>query len=134
MKPRLDFRSVEVFRPYANEFPEELLSAEQMSDTSIAAWAAAEMVRIAKLDGYIAGIYALDRTSDAHWFHLHGVIVAHPQRHRGLGTWLTGHAIGVAESKGGRHLTLPCAGGSRCFAHMGFVPHDGSLRFDLIPE
>ena len=134
MKPKLNFRTVEVFRPYVDAFPEELLLAEEMPEALITRWTEAEIVRVAKFGEYVAGIYALDRTPDPYWFQLHGVIIAHPQRHRGLGTWLTGHAIGVAESKGGRHLTLPSAGGSRCFSRIGFVRHDGGLRFDLIPE
>ncbi|MEM7077288.1 MAG: GNAT family N-acetyltransferase [Pseudomonadota bacterium] len=134
MNERLAFiRSVEVFRPYNNEFPGELLWDQGVDDARLDIWADAAIVRIAKQDEQILGIYAMDREGSAA-FHLHGVIVAPPARRRGLGRWLVGHAIGVAESKGGRYLLAPVAGASRMLSRIGFARTADGLRFDLLPE
>ena len=109
--------------------------------------ALAEILRVAKLAGDIVAVYAMQRRGNT--FHLFGVVVAPSVRKQGLGRWVTGHAIGVAESKGGRHLTLDNGGSSRCFSRMGFkrMPEDsgrdsagnklrvaGILQFDMIQE
>ncbi len=129
----MNFRDVEMFRPYANEFPEALLLDAGADETCLARWQSAEMVRIAKIDDEIVGCYAMDRGEGLE-FRLHGVVIAPAQRKQGLGRWIVGHAIGVAESKGARHLHLTELGGSRCFERMGFVRAGTGARFDLIPE
>ena len=139
----MNFREVDMFRPYANEFPEELLQPVSRlakllwqagaDATCVARWQEAEMLRIAKIGEDIVACYAMDRGSEL-TFVLHGVVVDPAHRKQGLGRWVVGHAIGVAESKGGRHLSLPAARGSRLFERIGFVRDDGDLRFDLIPE
>lgn len=129
----LAFREVEVFRPYANEFPEHLLWDAGADETCVERWQAAEMVRIVKYHGEIVALYAMDR-DDVTTFRLHGLVVTASWRKQSLGRWVIGHAIGVAESKGGRHIVLPATGASRCFAHIGFIAADGGWRYDLIPE
>ncbi len=129
----MNFREVEMFRPYPNEFPEALLLEAGADEACLNLWLAAEMVRIAKISDQIVGCYAMDRGEDLE-FCLHGVIIAPASRKRGLGRWVVGHAIGVAESKGARHLRLAQVGGSRCFERMGFVRDGAGARFDLIPE
>ena len=126
-------RQVEVFRPYTDEFPEHLLLAEGADDQCLTLWAEAEMLRVAKRGEEVLGAYAMVRL-DTERFLLHGIVVAPPVRHQGLGRWLTGHAIGVAESKGGRYLELADTGGSRCFARMGFERAADSFHFAMIPE
>ena len=133
MAVSMNFREIEIFKPYANEFPEHLLTDAGAADEVVEQWQAAELLRIAKRGESILGMYAMHRV-DKESFHLSGVVVDFPQRHQGLGRWLTGHAIGVAESKGGRHLFLPSVGGSRCFTHMGFQRRDEGFYFDMIQE
>ena len=55
-------------------------------------------------------------------------------RRQGLGRWLVGHAIGVAESKGARHVLVASAQGRRFLRQIGFTEDPSGLRFDLIPE
>ncbi len=126
-------REVEVFRPYSNEVPEDLLWAENFSAATVERWLAAEMIRIAKRDDTMLGVYAMDR-GDGLSYLLHGIVVAPAWRKQGLGRWLVGHAIGVAESKGARQVRISELHGRRFFGLIGFVPDGEGLRFDLIPE
>lgn len=143
----LNLRAIEVFKPYSNEFPEQLLIDAGSSDSQIERWQAAPIVRITKLDEEIMGVYAMARDEvpgvNGLRFELYGLVTAPNVRRQGLGRWLLGHAIGVAESKGGRHLWIDQTGGSRLFSRVGFVPvqadgvaktASGMLQFDMIPE
>ncbi len=131
----LNLRDVEVFKPYTDEFPEHLLLAEGVDDDLLDRWIHAEILRIARYEGEIVGVYAMDRrSSEQTQFDLHGIVVERGTRRRGLGRWLTGHALGVAESKGGRTVWLKSPGRSDCFRRMGFVDIADGLRFDAIPE
>ena len=127
------FREVEVFRPYPNEFPDHLLWDAGADETCVEQWQAAEMVRIVKYCGEIVALYAMDR-DDTTIFCLHGLVVAASWRKQRLGRWVIGHAIGVAESKGARHIVVPATGASRCFARIGFNAEGRGWRYDLIPE
>jgi len=129
----LRLREVEVFKPYANETPEELLWAENMLEEEVAIWLSAEMLRIAKLGNEVLGVYAMDR-GDGTTYELRGVIVARGWRRQGLGRWLVGHALGVAESKGARHILFPSDRARRFFTRIGFCSQAQGQRFDLIPE
>ena len=129
----VNLREVELFRPYSNEFPENLLWDAGADETCVARWQSAEIVRIARYQDELAAVYAMDRPEPTQ-FILHGLVVAQPLRKQGLGRWVVGHAIGVAESKGGRHIQLPASGGTRCFSRIGFVTDGSGWRFDLIPE
>ena len=141
----MNLRDVEVFRPYDSEFPEAMLELAGASDACIENLRAAEIVRVAKRGDLVLGVYAMSR-KDMQCFEVLGVMVDAPHRHQGLGRWLMGHAIGVAESKGARWVKLLNSGTSRCFTRMGFYPADDTdgapgtgersraLRFDLIQE
>ncbi|MEM7096692.1 MAG: GNAT family N-acetyltransferase [Pseudomonadota bacterium] len=136
---KLNLREIEVFKPYANELPEQILADEGLSDADIDRWLDAPILRIAKRNEESVGVYAL-RQEDEHRFELFGVIVTPPIRRQGLGRWLIGHAIGVAESKGGRHIWIGHPGSTRCFSHIGFSPvsgyhgRDRAVQFDMILE
>jgi len=127
------FRELEVFQPYTDEIPHELLWAEGLGESEVESWLSADTIRIAKLADRVMGIYAMDH-GDGTTFILHGVIVAPAWRRQGLGRWLVGHAIGVAESKGGRHVAFPGTHGLTFFAGIGFQAQPRGLRYDLIPE
>ena len=125
-------RDIEVFRPYSNEIPEELL-IDHFDQRTAALGLAAEMIRIAKLGEQILAVYAMDRGDGATYL-LHALAVAPSARQRGLGRWLVGHAIGVAESKGARHVLVKVKQGGRFLRRIGFVEDPRGMRFDLIPE
>ena len=129
----LNLREVEVFRPYANEIPEDLLWSEDFTAGQVDTWLNAEMVRIAKRADDVLAMYAMD-CGDGETYVLHGVVVSPGWRRQGLGRWLVGHAIGVAESKGGRHVLFPEDRAKRFLGHVGFVDDQRGQRFDLIPE
>jgi|GEM_PF-498868 len=117
----LVLRDVEIYRPYGNEFPADLLWDADADEALVSRWEQAELVRIAKIGERVLGMYAMNR-QDKIRFHLLGVVIAPSVRRQGLGRWLVGHAIGVAESKGGRHVLTPTAT-TRMFAHLGFRPN-----------
>ena len=71
---------------------------------------------------------------DSVTFELFGVVVHPSVRKQGLGRWLVGHAIGVAESKGARHVRFAQKKATRFFGNIGFVGEETGQRFDLIPE
>ncbi len=129
----LNLREVEIFRPYVNESPEDLLWAEGVSDEQVQAWMSAELVRVAKLGAVVIGMYAMDRGQKLD-FILHGVVVEPSWRKQGLGRWLVGHALGVAESKGGRHVLFPGEIAGRFFSYIGFEAESRGQRFDVIPD
>ena len=129
----LNLRKVEVFRPYDNETPEDLLWAEHLPEAQVDRWLSAEMVRIAKLNEEAVALYAMDR-GDGETYLLHGLVVDRSWRRQGLGRWLVGHAIGVAESKGGRHVLFPQRRAKRFLSLIGFVEDPRGQRFDLIQE
>ena len=131
MTAKLNLREVAVFRPYPDEFPDELFSVlpHALEDRI----AHSEFVRIAKVGRETVAAYAMDRGSDQ-GFVLHAIVVGEPWRGRGLGRWFVGHAIGVAESKGARYLVIPDASNSRFLDGLGFFATSVGQRFDLVPE
>ena len=129
----MNLREVEVFKPYSNEFPEEMLLAEREDEAFVDAWLNAEILRVGKRGEEVLGVYAMNRIDSVN-FELLGVIVSQRVRKQGLGRWLVGHAIGVAESKGGRYLHLKQTGSSRTFVNVGFVKDKDQWTFEMIQE
>lgn len=129
----LNMRQIEVFRPYDNEFPESLLLAQDATEACLESWLQSEILRVGKLGTQVLGCYAMNRLSELE-FNLLGVAVEQQVRKQGLGRWLVGHAIGVAESKGGRRVLLAQTGSSRCFSHIGFVRAASGWLLELIQE
>jgi GNAT superfamily N-acetyltransferase len=132
-RPRINFREVEVFRPYPDEAPDDLFALAGLNDADCERCVTAQFVRIAKLDAEVIGAYAMEPESSARYCLL-AIVVSESQRRRGLGRWLVGHAIGVAESKGARQVVVPYIHRREFFARIGFVPEGEGLRYDLIPE
>jgi GNAT superfamily N-acetyltransferase len=62
------------------------------------------------------------------------VMVLEPYRRSGVGRWLVGHAIGVAESRGGRQLLALLAGPGDFLPGLGFQGQPNDYRFEMIPE
>jgi len=94
---------------------------------------AAEFIRIAKNQQKIFGIYELDR-SDKGVFVIRSLIVDQANRRKGIGRWLLGHAIGVAESKGGRQLLLRSQLSKAFFLKFDFYEEETNLKYDLIRD
>ena len=129
----LSLRDFEVFRGDPAALPEAMA-------TALATIAPApEVLRVAKLGERIIGCYAMNESTpiddqSARSFSLAMVIVEPNYQGNGVGRWLVGHAIGVAESKGGRHLEARLSGPADFFRGLGFHVTDDGFRFDMYPE
>jgi GNAT superfamily N-acetyltransferase len=131
---------VHIFRPYPDEVPWELLAAAGVDEAVLAAVLDLDFLRVAKHRGRIIGAYGI-RPQTATRYELVVLIVAEGYRRQGLGRWLLGHAIGLAETKGGREIVTRWGGregrdrgAERFLARMGFEPDDAGLRLVLTPE
>ena len=129
----LNLREIEIFRPYNDEFPEPLLLEANATEACLTQWQNAEILRIAKRREEILGCYAMVRLNEVE-FHLFGVAVQHKVRNQGLGRWVVGHAIGVAESKGARQISIDAIGSSRCLQQVGFERGEDKWTFCMIQE
>ena len=129
----IDLRDFEVFRGDPAALP------GSMATTLATIAPAPEVLRVAKLGERIIGCYAMHepRIIDdqvAQTFVLAMVMVEPNYQGNGVGRWLVGHAIGVAESKGGRHLAAELAGPAAFFTGLGFQSTAGGFQFDMHPE
>ena len=97
----LSYRDVHIYRPYGDEVPWELLEGLVPEDADL------DCMRVAKHGEQVVGAYLSTRT-DPNTFTIEALIVDHPFRRCGIGRWLLGHALGVAESKGARAVRLAC--------------------------
>ncbi len=121
---RFDPRSVPVFRPYRDEIPWELLPEVALDP---------EWMRIAKLDGQVIGVYAVQPISRVE-FRIDALAVAPPYRKQGLGSWLLRHAIGICETKGAQRIVATGNPGTSIFRLAGFLPDGALLKLRLSPE
>lgn len=130
-----DFRpqDVSVYRPYPDEIPWELLALADPDESRVQGYADADLMRVAKLDDQVVGVYVISRLTPT-VFELCNLAVAPGCRSRGLGRWLLGHAIGIAESKGGREILVRDAPLRGLFARLGFVTRGADLVLVLTPE
>ena len=118
----VSYRDVDIYPPYPHEDPRHLVGPADDG----------ELVRVAKLDGRVVGAYRLVRTGQTR-FAIKALVVEANYRGHGIGRWLLGHAIGIAELKGGRVIDAPLAAG-KFFAQSGFEPVGDTLRLALTPE
>jgi predicted N-acetyltransferase YhbS len=126
-------RDTHIFRPYPDEIPWELLSEGDPDEALSAADVDADFVRVARHAGQVVGAYVLQQQA-ATVFVLENLVVSRSYRSKGLGSWLLGHAIGLAETKGARHILVPGVRPRRLFTRVGFVQDGDGLRLDLTPE
>ena len=121
---RADFgyRDVDIYPPYPHEDPRHLVGPAEDG----------ELVRVAKIDGRVIGAYRLVRTGQTR-FAIKALVVDEAYRGRGIGRWLLGHAIGIAELKGGRVIDAPRTA-EGFFAPSGFQPAGNILCLSLTPE
>jgi len=97
----LDLRSLAIGRPKPNDVPWDLLLEADPSRERVTAYLDLEWTRVARDETSALGVYVLARR-DAHRFELMNIAVREDCRGIGLGRRLLGHAIGLAEAKGGR--------------------------------
>lgn len=138
-------QDVNIFRPYPDEIPWELLLLADPDESSVYEYADADYMRVAKLDDEAIGVYVVRALSPT-VYELCNLAVAPSWRGRGLGRWLLGHAIGIAESKGGREIVAPIptlrsqrdapptTNWRGLFERTGFVASGQELRLVLTPE
>ena len=113
-----------MFRPYRDEIPWELLPEQGLDP---------EWIRVAKLDGEVIGVYAVQPLSRV-LFRIEAVAVAPPYRKQGLGSWLLRHAVGICETKGAQEILAARDPGTSMFALAGFEPDGDLMRLRLLPE
>ena len=129
----MNFREIDVYKPLAREFPADLLVAAGADAADLTAWSDAETLRLASRGQAVLGGYAMNRLS-VERFELLGVVVEEGHRTQGLGRWLVGHALGVAESKGGQEVVIANPGNTAMFTQMGFSQRENVCLYELVPE
>jgi GNAT superfamily N-acetyltransferase len=99
-----------------------------------------DVLRVAKFQQQVIGCYAMHspQSPDADGkpvpFELGMVMVLDAYQRNGVGRWLVGHAIGVAESKGGRELRVPLPGPAEFFEGLGLRQVPGGFHYAMYPE
>ena len=133
----LGFRDIEVFSADPKDLPADLSAIYAQT----VAAGTAEILRVAKLNEVIIACYAmhgplLEEGESNTDYVLQMVAVQEQYRHQNVGRWLMGHAIGVAESKGGRGLQVPHTAHQDFFLTLGFKADAtiGGFRFQMIQE
>jgi len=122
-------RDTQIFSPYPDEIPWELLP----DDAVVNGFPEDARMRVAKLDGEVVGVYVIEPV-DALRFRVRELVVARGYRGHGLGRWLLGHAIGLAETKGAREILVRGQSRRRFFATVGFEEDGADLKLTLTPE
>ena len=126
-------QDADIFRPYPDEVPWELLAEADPSDERHDEYGDADMMRVAKLDDTPIGVYVIKALEPTR-YELVNLSVAEGFRHQGLGRWLLGHAIGLAETKGGREILVRKAPLRGLFRRVGFEVSGEGLLLKLTPE
>ena len=126
-------RDFEVYPPFRDELPLDLYGPPHLKAECGPAEPPAEFIRIAKNQKKVFGIYELDR-SDKGVFVIRSLIVDQASRRNGIGRWLLGHAIGVAESKGGHQLLLGSQLSKAFFQKFDFYEEGTGLKYDLVRD
>ncbi|MBL6813884.1 MAG: GNAT family N-acetyltransferase [Pseudomonadales bacterium] len=129
----LGLRDYEVFRGDPAALPDEMAAVVSSLVRP------PDVLRVAKLGEQIIGCYAMHEPTLVddqveRTFLLAMVAVEPNYRSNGVGRWLVGHAIGVAETKGGRHLAAQLAGPAAFFIGLGFHTTAEGFQFDMYPE
>lgn len=120
-------RDYPIFRPREDECPTELLALDPTQVVDL------DDIRVSKHHDQVIAAYKLNRLG-AMTFEIEKIGVVEAYRGQGLGSWLLAHAVGIAESKGGREVVVRTA---QCefFARVGFkAVNEDELRLRLIPE
>jgi N-acetylglutamate synthase-like GNAT family acetyltransferase len=126
-------RHLETFRPWDHEMPWDLLLSVDADRAILEQVVALELVRVAKLEGRIVGAYGI-RPQTPTCYELVTLVVEEGWRGRAFGRWLLGHALGLAESRGGREVLVRGQHHAAFLQRFGFEPSGSDLRLELTPE
>ena len=120
-------RDVPIFRPSTSDSLSKIFGVSTcLNDLTY--------VRVAKLDKEILGGYQMRREADTE-FVIDRVRVTSIAQGKGLGGWLLGHALGLAEAKGGRRVSINDDLNVEFYLKHRFAINDkGHLRLELTPE
>jgi len=128
-----------MFRPYRDEVPWDLLvntgaeAGAGADEDALAAVLELDLVRVAKLAGRVVGAYGIRPLTPTR-YELVALVVAEGWRGKGFGRWLLGHAIGLAESRGGREILVRGQRPAAFLRRFGFEPAGADLLLELTPE
>jgi GNAT superfamily N-acetyltransferase len=128
-------QDVEIFRPYSDEIPWELLTIGEQDEDRLLEDSDVDFMRVAKYEGQTIGAYLIQPAFPTLYV-LRNLTVDPAWRGCGLGRWLLGHAIGISESKGAREILIRAAPRSAraLFERTGFRAEGDDLRLVLMPE
>jgi len=128
-------RELETYRPYAAEMPWALLALAGAAADEVADVVAQDLVRVAKLRGEIVAAYGI-RPLSATAYQLVTLAVEPAWRGRRYGRWMLGHALGLAESRGGRTVWVRGRAHQPFLARAGFTPAQfpSYRRQDRLPD
>ena len=132
----LTYRDIKIYRPFPQDLPSCLSSQGcNLDDVRIAKLASLARKRGSPLPGCepVVGAYWLVKGSEDGLYELKTLMVHESYRRRGIGRWLLGHALGIAETRGGRVVAAPNAG-EVFFRRTGFADEGCGLRLRLTPE
>lgn len=145
----VDVRDTEICRPAAADVPWALLFTADADRDRVAAYAELDLTRVLLLreSRRTIGVYVMQQLSALH-FQVHNLAILTEMQGQGFGRRLLGHALGLAESKGGRVVDLfvgdstdeETRGRTLCILQRyGFVRSDvkpgcARMRFELTPE
>jgi ribosomal protein S18 acetylase RimI-like enzyme len=113
---------IPIVRPREDKMPWDLLLDADPSRAHVERYLDPALTRVAKLDDAVLGVYVLARHAPTR-FELMNIAVREDCRRHGLGRWLLGHAIGLAESKGGRVIEVGT--GNSSLGALGFYQRAG---------
>ena len=126
-------RDASIYRPYPDEVPWELLSSADGDEDRVRGYADIDYMRVAKHRDQVVGVYVVQALEPTRYA-LKALVVTENYRRRRLGSWLLGHAIGLAESKGAREIEVPGAPLRGFFRRVGFEETSSGLLLVLTPE
>ncbi len=133
-------RDAKIYRPYTDEVPWDLLEAAGGEENALREVLALNLLRVAKYDDQVVGGYGIRPLTPTR-FELVTLTVAEAYRRKGLGRWLLGHAIGLAESRGAREIVVRAQkhqphdrARSSFLAGVGFSTDGSDLLLTLMPE
>ena len=122
-----------IYRPYRDEIPWELLLVADPDEERVNGYVYGEFIRVAKVDDAVVGVYVIQAIAPTR-YQLLNLAVSEGYRGKGLGGWLLGHAIGIAETKGAREIFIAELSLRGLFRKVGFKSIGRDLLLTLTPE
>lgn len=127
-------REIRIYYPYPQDFPRALLELSGLAEPLIEAARAEPLLRIAKHHDKAIGVYVLV-SEGVEQFRITALAVQPEFRGRGLASWLVGHALGVAETKGAREVVCKAhTSVNRLLPRLGFVERGDDWQLEILPE